>query len=451
MKERLIRYLVFFAICVLVLHTPVKAQGNCDNGGLYEKILVFYEKHDWLNAEKYCKIFLSDCKSARVEQIRKECKQHLPKSKNLPKTDADPKKPSSPKPIQTNQHNQQAQPIIQFSVDKKYINFPEEGGYKQVTVTSDEDWYVISYPHWIDVEWDDEILMISCEENYQYSAREDDIIIANSDKKLHITVSQDKSKYYLRLSANIIEDNRGASDKKYTIDVNSNKPWYIKSKPYWCNIEVNGNRMDIRLDQNRTYYERNGEIEIVCEGQPSLKSFIYVQQGVLKNFIFVSPNILNDNDGTGGSGTFHVDTDYDYYYIEGLPSWCEITQKNSSSFVVNIKDNNGGYAREAVCRVVAGDASETFTIRQAERRTYVKASPNLIKSGKNGGTITINVESSGTWRVVNLPSWCIVEDQWENSFKLRILQNASLYSRTATFSVSCSGIKENVVVEQAAE
>lgn len=441
MKKRLIIYLVLSIFCISL--RPAIAQSECNCSQLFGTIRKLHKAQNWNRALEYCKKY-RDCNcgtNAQIDSIWNECKRRT--------------RPQPPRQKETKESNKTQQPIqspttpaIQFSVNQKYIEFPEEGGDKLVMVTSNDDWYVVSYPLWIDITQDNDMLVISCDVNYKSSSREEDIILANySGKELHITVSQDRSKYYLSLSANIIEDVRGAAGKVYTIYVNSNKSWNIKSKPYWCNIEVTGNRLDIRLDQNRTYYERKGEIEI-CAEQSALRSFIYIEQGVLKNFIFVSPNSIYDDDGTGGSGTFHVDTDYDYYYIEDIPSWCEITQKNSASFVVNIKDNNGGYAREAVCRVVAGEASETFTIKQAERRTYVKVSPNLIKSGKNGGTITINVESSGTWRIVNLPDWCSVVEEWDSGFKLKVLPNNNSYSRKNTFSVSNSGIRENIVVEQ---
>ena len=479
MKRRFLIFSIVFISSYAYFNPALAQRAGCRE--TYEDIKKLIDKGDWENAKIECDSYLRHCgTSATVSKMLDDCKVEIQKKNELNRIqklkkegkwsdvenacDSYFKKYGSNPQIEQilkdanrqlasiNSGNDDIKPVqkptIRFSVDQKYIEFPEEGGDKLVWVTSDDDWYVVSYPLWIDITQDNDMLVISCDVNYKSSTREEDIILANySGKELHITVSQDRSKYYLSLSANIIEDVRGAAGKVYTIYVNSNKSWNIKSKPYWCNIEVTGNRLDIRLDQNRTYYERKGEIEI-CAEQSALRSFIYIEQGVLKNFIFVSPNILNDNDGTGGSGTFHVDTDYDYYYIEDIPSWCEITQKNSSSFVVNIKDNNGGYAREAVCRVVAGEASETFTIKQAERRTYVKVSPNLIKAGKNGGTITIRVESSGTWKIVNLPDWCSVVEEWDSGFKLKVLPNNNSYSRKDTFSVSNSGIRENIVVEQ---
>lgn len=481
MSKKCYIYIIFPALFACIL--PIAAQDGCME--TYEEIQRLYDKKDWKGTKRECESYLRHCgSSARVDDILNKAMEELRKEdmhKRIEKLEKEEKwadliplcnsylrlYSSNAKVIQIQKEaekhviaeatiplrKQERTLVEHFSVDEKYITFPEEGGDKFITITSDGDWNISSYPSWVELKkLNDNIVMISCNRNHKTSSREEDIILYNyANKELHITISQDKIKSYLRTSASKIDDKIGAAYKIYTIDVNSNLPWNVKSKPYWCNIEIQGNKLNIKMDNNKTGYARRGEIEIGCAGQPSLRSLIYLEQAALKNYIFLYPNILNDNDGTGGSGTFHVDTDYDDYYIENLPSWCEITQKNSTSFVVNIKDNNGGHAREATCRVVAGDASETFTIRQAERLDYVKVSPNAVNASKNGGTITISITSNTTWRIVNLPDWCEVTEQWENGFNLKVLPNNEYYPRSATFSVSCKGVRENVVVKQTAE
>ena len=422
------RVQLFLILCFLSV--PILAQDDCED--IYEVIVKLYDKKDWKGIKRESKSYLQHCGSnAQVEQWLKESEDKL--------------KPQLPKPAPIIQKSEDTKKL-RFSVNKTYVEFLDSGGQEQIFITADNAWDIYDYPGWVDIERQNNTLFITCDPNFYSSAREDDIVLIDeNDKELHVTISQDKSKYYLRLSSNNLNETKG-DGRTYIIDISTNTSWYIKDKPRWCDVETIGNQIKIKLERNKTGYDRDGVIEI-CSSQPNIRSLFFIKQGALRNYIILMSKTINDVNGKGGTLKISVDTDHDYYYFENLPYWCTITEKTSSSFSIVLNDNSGGNAREAQCKVVAGDQSETLTIKQGARLSYINVSSSKITAMNAGGIITITVNSSGAWRVVNVPDWCQVVEETNNSFVLRIMPNNG-YARSATFAVSSSGIRENIVVEQ---
>lgn len=332
-----------------------------------------------------------------------------------------------------------------FSVDQQTLDFAETGGQKNVLVTADTEWTVSQKPDWIQTKKNKNTLTIICSANTRQSAREADVVLTDKGKQeLVIIVAQDKNNDYINLSANIIKSKGKKS--AYVVKVSSNKNWDVTTFPMWCDIQRNGEELTVTLEQNRSGSERQGEIEISSSSE-TVHQVIKVVQA-FQHFLSISPMTITAADGKSGTATINVDTDCESYTFEDLPNWCSIRQQTQTSFILDIHDNLGGRAREAQCRVIAADQTALLTVKQGERLADLTVSPKLVSASQNGGVITIKVQSSSTWRIVNLPEWCEIKSQTDNDFILRILKNDTAEPRTATFSVSVSGVRENITVQQ---
>jgi len=433
MNKQLIVYVILLGFGVYV--TPLSAQRS-DCLETIDSIDKFYKEKQWQKALDYCASYeRHQCDySAHINDIKQKCEKQLNQAKNASKNS-------------TGSSQNKATAKNPFSAAKQYIEFPANGGQQKIQVSATAGWFVFKQPGWLSVSKSGNAISISCSSNNYSSAREDDIVLVDYEyREVRITVMQDGSRDYITVSSKLINDSQG-NGGRYTINVTSNKAWSVRNKPQWCTVSTEANRIVVTLERNKTGYTRRGDIEIVSTYASSIKQTIAVQQSSLQHYIYISPQVVNSANGKKGEATVTVDTDYGNYRVTNLPYWCKLLRQNSTSFVLEIDDNSGGQARTAECKVVAGDKVEILTIKQGSRMSYVNVSPQIVNAVTDGGIITINVKSSGSWRVVNLPDWCQVTDQTSTSFTLTIARNPGA-SRTATFSVSSSGMRENVMVIQ---
>ena len=337
---------------------------------------------------------------------------------------------------------------IIFRVSKSFLEFPERGGEAQVTVTADEGWKVTESPSWVNAQRKGNNVEIKVAANERFTAREGDIVLTNDNHvELRVVVAQERNSDYMNLSAQLIDDTEGDGGR-YTIKVNSNKAWKTNTLPGWCTTEANGENLVIRLSANKSGVTRQTEIEVTAINSVLPKQVITVKQSPIHNYIVVSPNIITSS-GRSSIATVKVESDQTEYRVEGLPYWCSVKQQTPTSFIVEIADNSGGDKREAQANVtVAGGKSDILIIRQEERLNYISVSPKIITASARGGIITVNVKSSGPWRVVNMPDWCQVTEETDNSFTLSIGENKTGAPRRVSFSVSTGGVRESIEVKQ---
>ncbi|MBQ7209946.1 MAG: BACON domain-containing protein [Paludibacteraceae bacterium] len=332
-----------------------------------------------------------------------------------------------------------------LKADKEGLEFTADGGNDIINIYYRQTWEVAYCPNWINYSHEENILKITCSNNTGNSPREDDMIITSTDgQKLTIVISQEENKNFLHVYPDLVNDNNGLGGE-IVVDVISHLPWKIESLPTWCSTQQNGNKLKLILQRNLTGIPRNGVIVIRSEKS---KQEIAIKQPAAKQYLVLSNNTINDPTGKGGNITVTVETDYPEWNIEHLPDWCSITEQTPSSFTLKINDNNGGNSREAYCQVYAGDIYKDIKISQAERKEYINVQPNLVHSKKQGGIITINVDSSIEWKVVNLPSWCHIIELTEKSFTLRVDKNEEDEPRSVSVAVSAKGMREKIHIDQ---
>lgn len=336
-----------------------------------------------------------------------------------------------------------------FSSDKTYLSFSQYGGNDHVKITSKTSWEIQEMPNWISVQRDHDHVIMICAPNYNYSAREGVVSLADANEnKLRIVVFQDRNRDYLKLSANVIEeDGHGGT---YLIQIKSNKSWHVSNFPWWCNIKTLPNDIEVTLSKNYSGHVREGkiEVEVAQSGGTTLRQVISVTQAA--HFLVLSHVSFSDNTGRGSQSLpIGVETGSGDFSIEDVPAWCQIVNKTPTTFVVRILENKGGGARTAQLKVVAENQSKLFTVKQVARPFYINIIPSsIIVATKEGGYVIYHVETNCTgWHVVNLPEWCRVEEETNNSFKVTILPNDGT-PRNTTFSVVTSGERINLKIEQ---
>ena len=103
----------------------------------------------------------------------------------------------------------------------------------------------------------------------------------------------------------------------------------------------------------------------------------------------------------GGEKTIVVTADGNYD-IEDCPEWVKTTVENDA-LTISVGENTTGALRECVIRLVGKDVEAPITIKQADKCTYIKVSETEVTIPKEGGEVTLDVETDGGNLAMNCP------------------------------------------------
>ena len=103
----------------------------------------------------------------------------------------------------------------------------------------------------------------------------------------------------------------------------------------------------------------------------------------------------------GGEKTIVVTADGSYD-IEDCPEWVK-TSVDESALTISVGENTTGAKRECVIRLVGKDVEVPITIFQADKCTYIKTSETEVTIPKEGGEVTLDVETDGGNLAMNCP------------------------------------------------
>ena len=229
------------------------------------------------------------------------------------------------------------------------------------------------------------------------------------------------------------------------VHIEANCPWEIYSSPEWTEVQKSGDRLTIYCTANAQLSDREDDIILRIQKGETIR--ITVVQDKSADFLNLSANIVYENDGDGGRYIIHVRTNKPYQ-ASTTAQWCHVNI-SADSLVLSVDENKSGQERQCEAEVrVSEQLKQTIYVKQAPLQHYVHVSPQIVTATQRGGTISIHVDSDEKWRVVNIPEWCQVSEQTNDSFLLEILPNDTGVSRTEVFSVSAYGTRQNITVKQ---
>lgn len=234
----------------------------------------------------------------------------------------------------------------------------------------------------------------------------------------------------------------GGSQQVY---VEANSPWEIFSSPDWIEVRRLGGRLTIICAENAQLSDREDDIVLRIKQGQIIR--ITVTQDKNADFLNLSANMVNENDGDGGRYIIYVRANKPYKAYT-MSQWCRVNT-SADSLVLSLDENRSGRERQCEVEVMVSEQlKKIIIVKQVPLQHYVLVNPQIVTATKRGGTISIRVDSDEKWRVVNLPGWCQISDQTNDSFLLNISPNDTGVSRTGSFSVSAYGTRKSITVKQ---
>lgn len=228
--------------------------------------------------------------------------------------------------------------------------------------------------------------------------------------------------------------------------------------PSWCSIEgKTSSQFTLRINENTSTSARYDWMEIRTSNGKSARINISQSARPANNGTYIkidgNTTVNKSYSATGSTETFYITTDADSWTTWGVPSWCTVEDKTSSSFYLRVNENTSSDSRSDYMEVrTANGTSARLNISQSAAN-YLRVDGYTTTRNshfsENGGTETFSVSTSAsTYEVVLLPSWCKVESKNSSSFTIRCERNSSRSERSDWFKVKASGQEIRVNVRQ---
>lgn len=294
------------------------------------------------------------------------------------------------------------------------ISFSASGGSKTLSISTNQGTPSASaLPSWITVSSTSSSSMtISCSANSNSSSRNDWFNVNAGSKTVRVNVTQSAGRVaQLSITGatfgntkkdNTIINSYGstlyASDIRYLCcRLNYNGPSSSESKTIYVKvIKPNGEMMTgssspsgYTYSQNVTfeagdsksvgiggwgkeesssYTSGTYKFEIYWNGAKQYTASIYLNKKAGESSYLTVDNKTSVNasfDASRSSETFYVSTDADSWTTWGVPSWCSITDRTSTSFKIVCDANTSSSSRNDYMKIKAGDKEVRIDITQA--------------------------------------------------------------------------------------
>ena len=145
------------------------------------------------------------------------------------------------------------------------------------------------------------------------------------------------------------------------------------------------------------------------------------------------------------------------YSVSNVPSWCSITNKTSTSFVLNYTANPYTYTRYGSIDVSGGGTSIRISLEQAAKvssnsstttttSSSLKVNKTLVVATAKGVTDYITVTCNKAWEIQYPSGGMYTATRSGNSVKVVISANTTTSQRTDFFNIRTTDGKETIKV-----
>ena len=317
------------------------------------------------------------------------------------------------------------------------------------TASSNQTWCTISPSSGSDngtiiVNWTTNPLIVS---------RTATITVSGSGLSKTYTLTQIAAPKSLELSASAV--NPLSTSGGTTFDVISNIDWTASSSQTWCTISPssgsNNGTIIVDWTDNVSTISRTAIITVSGGG---LSKTYTVTQAAAPKILELSTSAANPL-STSGSTTFDVIANIDWA-VSSNQTWCTISPSsgsNNGTIIVNWTNNVSTISRTAIITVSGGGLSKTYTVTQAAAPKSLELSASAANPLSTSGSTTFDVISNIDWTTSSNQTWCTISlSSGSNNGTITVNWTTNLLtiSRTATITVSGSGLSKTYTVTQAA-
>lgn len=256
-----------------------------------------------------------------------------------------------------------------------------------------------------------------------------------------------------------LQFNNKASSK--TISVTTDASSYSTyGVPSWCSAESKtSSQFILKVSENTSTSIRSDWMEIRTPNGKSARINITQSAKPANNGTYIkidgNTSVSKSYSASGTTETFYITTDADNWETWGIPSWCSVENKTSTSFRLRVQENTSSSTRSDYMEVhTANGTSARLNISQSAA-SYLKVDDYsggwTTTFEESGGQRTYTVQTSAsTFELWGIPSFCEVQNKTSTSFTLVCKRNPNRSERSDYFKVQAAGKEIRIDVKQKA-
>lgn len=354
---------------------------------------------------------------------------------------------------------------VDVTLGTETLNFAAEGESVTVTLTSNGDWTVDTYPEWLIVNptsgKGDATLTLTASVNDSDETRSGEVNVTTKDHSASLTVTQEpREKGFITLSLTEIEvDAEGGS---YEVSVTSNCDWTISNVVDWLHCEPSSGHgngiVTVNIDPIDSD-DNNREANIVFAGTDNALVSVHVMQHLPLNvFVNVSPNTLAF-DYTGGvehvmvysNSSWTTSCDADWITLSAASG------SGDTDLEVTVAENPMVLETRVanISFIVETGEVASLVIKQecAPDPHFLEVTPRDFIFGKEGGTAEITVSCDTDWEAQLQSDWASLSQQTGNgngTMTLTVAPNTLAAIRSVDFRIVSGTLSVNLYVRQEA-
>ena len=323
------------------------------------------------------------------------------------------------------------------------LQFDISAGSKTVPIIAGASWTAYtSDPSWISVTPEagnngNATLTISVTANVSSNTRSGFVYVKIGDNtKLSIPIQQEKLSIIIEGSSFVLE---GYGTGSHQLNVVSNAPWTLTSKPEWLDVTPNsGNAgttsITLTAEENPSSHFRQGNLVLGIPNTAVSTSILVEQSGIGVNEedLFFA---WNENKQTLSISAT------DSWSAMASEEWISLSQYSGAgptNITVTVTTNDNEDERNGKITFILNGSTKEISVRQGGQYLKIGETAGLIPA--MGGIVSIAVNTTvgaqGTLEYSgNVKDWVLINNETNNTYKLSIATNPSQYNRSAVFTI----------------
>lgn len=295
------------------------------------------------------------------------------------------------------------------------VEFPVEGGIRNISLSIDMPWEIKTTCSWIDIKTRSGsagyvTIPMEATPNFSSMSRDDNIyIVISEDNKIEIPVHQD----CIELSVDRETIHVSSSGSTERLNIRSNLSWVISDdiRMYeWLSVNpMSGNgdqQVTVSVEVNPGLESRTATLPISILSQDAgtyLRSLMVeiVQDGC----IFGTDSSAIYFQDKAGSTFFNIESDVTWR-VNSPDSWISLNPvhgTNNGQVKVTVTENTSDTTRVGLINVVYADLQKTIPVYQSGR--YIRVSSDALTFSSLANSTELSLTTNGSWTAEADQSW----------------------------------------------
>lgn len=326
------------------------------------------------------------------------------------------------------------------------LSFPNTGGSYSLTISSEVAWTATAQQSWIDVQPASgkagrTNVVITAAPNATTSQLEGSVTVnIGTDARLTIPVTIGSSYFRLVNSAPL---DFGRDEQTLRLNVESNVPWTVISRPSWLTVSPQSGSGNQELRLTVPFYQadedRSGTLTLGMAGT-TLQQSVAVRQSC--RYFSLTPTVEVTMPSRGGTHQLHIATN-DPWTATSTSQWMQLSARSgqrSVDVVMTTPDNPSVNPRRDVTTFKPADFA-SVSIATTQQARYLKVGTASLTFFYKGGTSpVVSIDTDADFTVKSsAPSWLTIQ-QTGKTFSATASKNETGTERKANITVAMTGL-----------